>query len=95
MRCRNCGKSIDVKICPYCSCDNRRKSRLTAGLLQLLCGSVGLGRFYLGYNKIALLQLVSSICSCGIAGAVWGFIDGLMILSGSLTSDAKDNLLSE
>ncbi len=88
MRCRECGKGIGrVKICPYCSFDNRAKSRLTAGLMQLLAGSVGLGRFYLGYKDIAYLQIAASLLSFGTAGFLWGFIDGIIILSGKPETD--------
>lgn len=89
MYCRECGKNIGrVKICPHCSCDNRGKSRLTAGFLQILAGSLGLGRFYLGYRDIALLQIAASLISFGTAGVIWGFIDGMMILCGTPETDA-------
>ena len=94
MYCRECGKEIgSLMICPHCSADNRGKSRLTAGLLQILTGSLGLGRFYLGYNNIGTLQIVATIFSCGIAGTVWGFIDGVMILAGKVEKDADGNEL--
>lgn len=96
MRCRDCGQNIGkIKICPHCSCDNRKRSRLTGGLLQVLCGAVGLGRFYLGYNKVAVLQILASLLTFGVAGAIWGFIDGLMILGGALERDGKGHLLAE
>lgn len=96
MNCRDCGKNIGkVRICPYCSCDNRKKSRMTAGLLQILCGAIGLGRFYLGFNKVAVWQIVATFFSFGVAGAVWGFVDGLLILSGALERDAKGNPLTD
>ncbi|MGW4354496.1 NINE protein [Nocardia sp. NPDC004582] len=55
------------------------KSKLTAGLLQLLVGSFGVGRFYLGYTTIGVLQLVT----CGGCG-IWALIDGIMILTGKV-----------
>lgn len=89
MFCRECGKDIGrLKICPVCSADNRGKSRFTAGLLQMLAGTLGLGRFYLGYKGIALMQLAASFLTCGIAGAVWGFVDGITIINGALKTDA-------
>ena len=95
MYCKECGKDMGkLKICPYCSCDNRGKSRLTAGLLQLMLGSLGIGRFYLGYNLMGLLQIGASLLTCGIAGAIWGFIDGVMILNGNLKNDASGTELS-
>ncbi|MGW4246953.1 NINE protein [Nocardia sp. NPDC004722] len=55
------------------------KSKLTAGLLQLLIGSLGIGRFYMGYTTIGVLQLVT----CGGCG-IWALIDGILILTGKV-----------
>lgn len=89
MYCRECGQNIgELKICPHCSCDNRGKLRLTAGLLQIMLGSLGIGRFYLGYKTIGALQIAASLITCGVAGVVWGFVDGIMILNGSPDRDA-------
>jgi TM2 domain-containing membrane protein YozV len=56
------------------------KSKLTAGLLQLFLGGFGVGRFYLGYSTIGVLQLVVTLVTCGF-GAIWGLIDAIMILT--------------
>lgn len=89
MYCRECGNDMgNLKICPVCSCDNRGKSRLTAGLLQMMLGSLGIGRFYLGYKMLGLMQLGSSLLTCGVAGTIWGFIDGIMIINGTPAEDA-------
>ena len=53
------------------------KSKLVAGLLQLFIGSLGIGRFYLGHNGIAVAQLLT----CGGCG-IWSLIDGILILIG-------------
>ncbi|MEU5908852.1 TM2 domain-containing protein [Micromonospora sp. NPDC047527] len=55
------------------------KSKVVAGILGILLGTFGAGRFYTGHTKIAVLQLVVSIVTCGV-GALWGVIDGIMIL---------------
>ncbi|MEV6695097.1 TM2 domain-containing protein [Micromonospora sp. NPDC051196] len=55
------------------------KSKVVAGVLGILLGSLGAGRFYTGHIKIAVLQLVVSVCTLGIGG-LWGLIDGIMIL---------------
>ncbi|GAB4587346.1 TM2 domain-containing protein [Nocardia sp. IFM 10818] len=55
------------------------KSKLTAGLLQLLIGTLGIGRFYLGYTTIGVLQLIT----CGGFG-IWALIDGILILTGKV-----------
>jgi TM2 domain-containing membrane protein YozV len=55
------------------------KSKVTAGILGILLGFFGAGRFYTGHTKIGVLQLVVSILTCGI-GSLWGLIDGIMVL---------------
>ena len=55
------------------------KSKVVAGILGILLGSLGVGRFYTGHTKIAVLQLVVSICTFGLGG-LWGLIDGILIL---------------
>jgi TM2 domain-containing membrane protein YozV len=50
-----------------------------AGLLQIFVGVFGVGRFYLGYNGVAVAQLLT----CGGLG-VWALIDGILILTGKV-----------
>lgn len=88
-----------VKITPY---DNQyssgiptinssnAKSRLTAGLLQIFLGSFGVGRFYLGCTAMAIGQIAATIMSCGIAGFIWGIIDGAAILNGKVQCDGHN-----
>lgn len=71
------------------------KSRLVAGLLQLFVGFLGIGRFYLGFAGTGVLQIVVSFFTCGIGGAIWGFVDGIMILSGSVKFDKQGNWLTD
>jgi hypothetical protein len=59
------------------------KSQLVAGLLQLFLGGLGIGRFYLGYTNIGVIQIVVSILTCGI-GSIWGLIDAILIMSGKV-----------
>lgn len=66
----------------------QQKSKLAAGLLQIFLGAFGVGRFYLGYTGIAVAQLLVSIFTFGI-GAIWPFIDGILILTGSVPCDAS------
>ena len=69
------------------------KSRFTAAVLQLFCGCFGLGRFYLGYKTYATLQIIASLLSIGIAGIIWGFFDGILLLNGTVCCDGDGNLL--
>lgn len=62
------------------------KSKLVAGLLGIFLGPLGIHRFYLGFTKIAVIQLVLTlvlgIFTFGLAG-LWGVIEGIMIIAGS------------
>ena len=67
-----------------------QKSRLAAGLLGIIFGSLGIHNFYLGFNTKAVVQLIVSLAggllTCGVATFamwVWGFIEGILILSGN------------
>ena len=54
--------------------------------------------FYLGYTGKAVTQLLISILSCGILARVseiWGLIEGIMILTGSINVDGKGNPLND
>ncbi|MET8910162.1 TM2 domain-containing protein [Micromonospora sp. NPDC004551] len=55
------------------------KSKVVAGILQILLGGFGAGRFYMGDTKTAVIQLVVTFVTCGF-GAIWGLIDGILIL---------------
>jgi TM2 domain-containing membrane protein YozV len=56
------------------------KSKLIAGLLQILL-PLGIGRMYMGQTGLGVAQLVVTVVTCGI-GALWPFIDGIIILVG-------------
>jgi len=66
------------------------KSRTTAGILGILLGGLGVHRFYLGYTGIGIAQIAVTLVTCGL-GAIWGFIEGIMILvdSPSFATDAQ------
>ena len=65
-----------------------QKSKLAAGLLGIFLGGFGAGRFYLGYTSIGIAQLLVSIFTAGI-GSIWGFIDGILILTGNPSIDGN------
>lgn len=75
-----------------------QKSKIAAGLFGIFLGGLGIHNFYLGYNSKGLAQLLISVLSCGIlsfVSAIWGFIEGILILTGSINTDAEGNPLSE
>lgn len=105
--CENCGKEIEKgsSFCANCGCNignntntsnNKSKSKIAAGILGILLGSLGVHNFYLGYSGKGVAQLLITILSCGILAVVsgiWGLIEGIMILTGSINVDANGNPL--
>lgn len=94
--CQNCGEPLapNAVVCVKCGCSitniapgSVRKSKTLAGLLGIFLGGLGVHNFYLGYIGKGVAQIVLSFC-CGI-GAIWGFIEGIMILCGSIDKDAN------
>ncbi len=57
------------------------KTKLVAGLLQVIL-PLGIGRMYMGQTGLGVAQLLVTIFTCGL-GAIWPFIDGIMILAGN------------
>jgi TM2 domain-containing membrane protein YozV/ribosomal protein L40E len=81
---------------------NPLKSKLVAGLLGIFVGCFGIHRFYLGYNTIGVIQVlvtvVGGIITCGVgwlAGWIWGLVEGILILTGSINRDAQGRPLAE
>ena len=68
------------------------KSKIAAGLLGIFLGGLGVHNFYLGNTTRGIIQIVVSIVTCGL-GAWWGIIEGIMILCGSISTDANGNPL--
>lgn len=72
------------------------RSRLAAGVLQLLFGSWGIGRFYLGYQSVGSIQLTLGIVGlvttmlCGIGLVIliplwiWVLVDAILMISGGM-----------
>lgn len=57
-----------------------QKSKIVAGLLGILLGSLGIHNFYLGKTNRGIIQIVVSFVTFGVGG-IWGFIEGILILT--------------
>lgn len=74
------------------------KSKIAAGLLGIFLGAFGVHNFYLGYTGKAIAQLLITLLSCRVlsfASGVWGLIEGILILTGSITVDGNGNELRD
>ena len=60
-------------------------SQLVALLLAIFVGGIGIHRFYLGYTKIGIIQLLTA-GGCGI----WALIDLIRIITGDLKPNGGD-----
>ncbi len=80
------------------------KQKLVAGLLAIFLGVYGVHNFYLGYTKKAVIQLVCTlvglVLSIIIIGvfvvfgiAIWALVEGIMIFTGKIATDAQGNPL--
>ena len=66
-----------------------KKDWMTALLLSIFLGGLGVDRFYLGYTGLGILKLLT----CGGAG-IWSIIDIIMIATGKM-KDAQGNDLDK
>ncbi len=98
--CYNCGSPTEPIqiVCVKCGVDLRKsvgggiagKSKVTAGVLGILLGALGVHKFYLGYSKEGLIMLLVSVLLAiptfglgpGAMGLV-GFIEGIIYLTKS------------
>lgn len=69
-------------IQPHTGLPYSSRSKILAGVLQLMF-PIGAGRFYTGHTGIGVAQLIVVFVTCGI-GCLWPFIDGIMMLTGSV-----------
>ncbi len=69
-----------------------QKSKVAAGILGIMLGYLGVHNFYLGFTGKAVAQLLITVLTCGAGGVIsgiWGLIEGIMILTGSIAYDAN------
>lgn len=105
--CPNCGASLNAEQQTQNYQSNpvnnggEPKSKLVAGLLGILLGSLGVHDFYLGNTRNGVIKLCLTLIgwiACGlgpIAAGIWGLVDGIMILIGKVTTDANGVPLKE
>ena len=102
--CHNCGKELapGAAVCLACGVatapqvQKSEKSKVTAGLLALFLGGLGIHNFYLGYTGKAVAQLLISLLSLGFLAwgvCIWALIEAIMIFTDKIT-DADGNPLS-
>jgi TM2 domain-containing membrane protein YozV len=93
--CSTCGRQSGRGVA-----QQYQKSKIAAGLLGIFLGSIGVHNFYLGYTGKAVAQLVLTIIGWSTliviigfiivpAVSLWGLIEGIMILAGSIRTDAN------
>ena len=90
--CQNCAAETNqvAKVCIKCgiklaTVSSEGKEWLTALLLSIFLGSLGVDRFYLGYTGLGILKLVT-LGGCG----VWSLIDIIMIATNKM-KDSNGN----
>lgn len=69
-----------------------QKSRIAAGILAILVGSLGIHNFYLGYNARGTVQLLVTVLTCGVGAVpmgIWALVEGIMLLCNSTNYDAR------
>ncbi len=97
--CHNCGSATEPiqVMCVKCGVDLRKKpaaaagsqkNKVTAGILGIILGSLGIHKFYLGYSKEGIIMLLVTVLlaipTIGLGPAAMGligFIEGILYLT--------------
>ena len=58
------------------------EKKILCGIFGILLGTLAIHKFILGYTKEGIIQIVISICTCGIGGII-GLIEGIIYLTKS------------
>ena len=98
--CIKCGKIINKDMTSNVNTDPNAKSRIAAGLLAFFLGSLGVHNFYLGYVGKAVAQLLLTVVGWvvivgPIVSGIWALVEAIMILTGSISTDAQGNKLAQ
>jgi TM2 domain-containing membrane protein YozV len=56
------------------------EKKVVAGVLGILLGGFGVHKFYLGYTKEGIIQIVVTFVTCGI-GSLIGLVEGILYLT--------------
>ncbi|MCS4301604.1 TM2 domain-containing protein [Chryseobacterium pennae] len=57
----------------------RSEKKIPAALLGILVGWLALNKFYLGYKREGIIQLILNVVTCGAASVI-PFIEGILYL---------------
>lgn len=98
--CPGCG--VQVAGANLATGTGAQKSKICAALLAFFLGGLGIHNFYLGYTGKAVAQLLltifGSILAVFIIGffmvaavGIWTLVEFIMILTGSINTDAQGN----
>ena len=100
--CPDCGQNLNDKSPnTHSNSNSEKKSKICAGLLGIFLGALGIHNFYLGYTSKGVAQILLStvgILACGmgpVSAGIWGLVEGIMILAGSINQDADGNDLQD
>lgn len=61
---------------------DQSNKKVVAGILGILLGGWGIHKFYLGYTKEGIIQIVLTFVTCGV-GALLGLVEGIIYLTKS------------
>lgn len=70
----------------------KKKSKITAGLLGIFLGALGVHNFYIGSYGKAIAQLLITVLSAGSLAFIslcWGFAEGILILTNCIDINKK------
>ena len=95
--CPNCGMSItdthqdnsqNDLTSQYKRLMAKPKNKYIAAALAIFLGTAGIHNFYLGNNVKGIVQLIMFVCWMGWVSGLWAFIEGIMILTDNIKTDA-------